>query len=484
MQKTEKIKNSVKKNYMYNLFYQLVALMVPLVTTPYVSRVLGAQGVGAYSYTVSMAAYFVLFGSLGVNEYGQIQVAASRDKKEISEIFWELTLFKMILTSASMFLFWIFVARNSKYYQLYLVLGLYFLASMTDISWFLQGLEEFKKTVFRNCMIKILGVVLIILFVKSSGDVCKYAIILHLSAIVANLTLWGYMPQYLEKVPLKKIKIFSHFKQCMVFFIPVIATSVYSVLDKNMIGWITKSEAQNGYYEQAHKIQQTVLQAVLALSTVLLPRMALLFKQNKTEEIHTTLNKLLQFVACIAFPLSFGLIGVADKLVPWFLGKDFMESIPLLQVFSLLIVLIGYDNFVGHQCLIARGRQKDYNKGIIGGAIVNFIINCITIPKMGSLGAAIASVLAEMVIFIIFMYYGRDLLDMKKVAVFSVKYMSAAFIMFIITYFLGQILHGSAGMLIQVLAGALIYFTLCVVLKDGLIMEYLKKALFIMRIKR
>lgn len=468
-------KISLKKNYIYNLVYQWVALMVPLITTPYVSRVLGADGVGAYSYTYSMATYFVMFGNLGVNEYGQIKVAGSRDTKEISRIFWELVLFKTIMTTGSLLVFWFTIGIHSKYWKLYFILGLYFLASITDVAWFLQGLEEFKKTAFRSCFIKIAGVILIVCFVKQPEDVYKYAAILHISTLVGNMALWGYMPRYLMRVPLRELRVFSHTKQSLVFFLPVIASSVYSVMDKNMIGWITGSEAENGYYEQAHKIQQTILQAVLSLSTVLLPRVTFLFSENKTGEIRSMLNRLLQFVACIAFPLTFGLIGVADKLVPWFLGEDFMQSIALLKIFSFLIVLIAYDNFIGHQCLMARGLQKEFNKGIISGAAVNFVLNCFFIPQLGGRGAAISSVVSEVVIFSVFFYYGKDLLDIRNLLRFSGRYLTAAVVMLGVVWLVGKRIESPFAMLVQAGVGGVIYFVICILLGDKLILECIAK---------
>lgn len=453
----------------------MVALMVPIITTPYVSRVLGADGVGAYSYTYSMATYFVMFGNLGVNEYGQIKVAGSRDKRETSQLFWELVLFKIILTTGSLFLFWATVGIHSKYWKLYLVLGFYFLASMTDIAWFLQGMEEFKKTAFRSSFIKISGVLLIVCFVKQPQDVYKYAAIIHLSTILGNLALWGYMPRYLEKVRFKELHVFQHTRQSLTFFLPVIAASVYSVMDKNMIGWITQSEAENGYYEQAHKIQQTILQAVLALSTVLLPRITYLFKTEKAKEIKKLLNRLLQFVACISFPLSLGLIGVADKLVPWFLGEEFRPGIVLLQIFSLLIILIAYDNFIGHQCLMARGMQREFNIGIICGAAANFILNSFLIPGLGSKGAAIASVLSEVVIFSIFFYYGRDLLEVRKIACFTCRYLLAAIIMLICVKLVGDQIKSTAGMIAQVGIGGVVYLGLCFLMRDNIFLEMFAK---------
>ncbi|NLL79591.1 MAG: oligosaccharide flippase family protein [Clostridiales bacterium] len=469
-------KISVRKNYIYNLIYQLVALMVPLITTPYVSRVLGADGVGAYSYTYSMATYFVMFGNLGVNEFGKIQVAGAReDKKEISRLFWELVLFKTIMTTGSFVVFWITLGMHSRYWKLYLVLGLYFLASVTDTAWFLQGLEEFKKTAFRSCSIKIAGVVLIILFVKNPADIYKYAAILHISTILGNIALWGYMPRYLVKVPFKELRIFRHTKQSLVFFLPVVAASVYSIMDKNMIGWITKSEAENGYYEQAHKIQQTILQAVLALSAVLLPRITYLFREEKVDEIKGMINRLLQFVALISFPLSFGLMGVADKLVPWFLGEEFLPSIRLLQIFSLLILIIAYDDFVGLQCLIARGMQKEYNKGIVMGAAVNFILNLFFIPRLGSQGAAISSVLSETVIFFVFFYYGREFLKIRDILCFSGRYFLSATAMLFCVVAVGKLFDGPEGMAVQIGVGGIIYFLSVWVLGDKLMPEYLAK---------
>ena len=182
---------SLIKNYLYNLSYKLLAILIPIITTPYIARVLKAESIGAFSYTQSLATYFSIFGIMGLDLYGQLQISKTRDNKErLSQSFCEIFISKLITSVISITIYAVFVACYKQYSQLLLVMGIMLIANAFDISWLFQGIENFKNVVIRNYIIKLVGLVLILLFVKSKDDVVLYAIIIQSTTLLGNLTLW------------------------------------------------------------------------------------------------------------------------------------------------------------------------------------------------------------------------------------------------------------------------------------------------------
>lgn len=463
---------SIKKNYIYNLIYQLSVIIIPIITTPYISRVLNADGVGIYSYTISIVTYFTLFATLGVAVYGQLDIAACRDDiKKRSIAFWEIIISRTITSIIVIIIYFVFIIFNNKYKTMYIILTLNILTAMIDVSWYFQGIEKFKITITKSMLVKIIGTILIFIFVKQSNDLYKYALILQGTLFLGNLTLLPYLKKEIQKVHLKDLKLAGQWKKSLVFFIPTIATLIYTVLDKSMIGWITKSEFQNGYYEQAYKIEHTLLTIITSLGIVTMPRIKYLLNNKKSEEAHLIIDNAMNFVIFLAVPMTFGLFIISDYLVPVFLGEKFLECIPILKTFSLLMIIIGLDNTIGKQCLMAAGKQKQFNIGIVCGSITNFIMNLILIRRFQAMGAAIASVLAELVIVSIFMFYSKDLLNIKKMLKNILKYAVYSLIMSIIGILISKIIGGSdiKRMIVIVTASVITYGTILLITKDEMV---------------
>ena len=247
---------SIRKNYVYNLLYQILVIIIPIITIPYVSRILGARNIGIYGYTLSISAYFILVGSLGVSLYGQREIAYLQGKKKkYSKKFWEIFLLRIITMAISSIIFYFcFVKGKNEYSIYYKILLLELFGNTLDISWFFQGLEEFGKTVSRNLIVKIISLISIFVFVKTKNDLYIYFIIYVASIIIGNLSLWLYMPQYLKKVDINSLNILRHLKPTIALFIPQAAIQIYTVLDRTMIGVIITDKAEVGYYTQEEKI--------------------------------------------------------------------------------------------------------------------------------------------------------------------------------------------------------------------------------------
>lgn len=465
--------NKVAKNYFYNLSYQILVLIVPLITTPYVARVLGAKGVGTFSYTNSIVQYFVLFGCVGLNLYGQREVAyVEHEKTKRDKVFWELVILRIITVSISLFVYLLSLASHGAYAFLFLIMSLDVLASMVDISWFFQGIEDFKKIVVRNFIVKITGVVLIFLFVKSSDDLYLYVICQSATLLLGNLSMWVYIPKLVGKVQVRQLNIKKHIKPTLVLFLPQIATSVYTVLDKTMIGLLTGIEEEVAYYEQGQKIVKIAMTLVTSLGTVMMPRIANLFKQNQLKQVREHLLKSFRFVFFLSFPMMFGLMAISCNLVPWFFGSGYDKVVPNMMVISPILVIIALSNIMGTQYLLPIGRQKEYTFSVVVGCVVNFSMNLLLIPHLLSIGAAIATVIAESSVTGVQIYCIRKDFDFRQIMKENMHYIVSAFSMFVLTFFLARYLHPSIiNTFVCIVAGAVAYLGLLAMMKDDMLLK-------------
>lgn len=466
-------KNSVTKNYIYNLLYQILAIIIPLITTPYLSRVLGAENIGIYSFTISITTYFILFGSLGVAMYGQREIAYVQDDiKKRSKIFFEIFFMRCITLGISLLIFYITFCLNGEYNVYYKILILEIIANIIDISWYFQGLEEFKKTVMRNIIIKLISVICIFVFVKESTDLNKYFIIYVLSTFLGNLSLWMYLPKFIKKTNLKELNLLKHIRPTIMLFIPQIATQIYTVLDKTMIGVIVSDKSEVGYYEQAQKIVKLLMTIATSLGTVMMPRIAATFAGGNHKKVREYMYKSFSFILLLAFPLMLGIISVSSSFVPIFYGKGYDKVVPLLCVISPIIVFIGLSNVIGTQYLLPTKRQNQYTLSVVIGAITNFILNLILIKYFASIGASIATVIAELAVTATQFILIRKEIKFIDVVKLSYKYVIASLVMFMCSMIVSHFISDNLiSIIVQVCISISVYFIILLMLKDKLILE-------------
>ena len=461
------MKKSIAKNYIYNLIYQMLTILLPLITTPYLSRILGVEPIGIYGYTVSIVTYFILFGSLGIAMYGQREMAyLQKDKKGRTKVFWEIIIVRAISLTISMIIFYIAFGITGEYVVYYRILLIQIFANMFDISWLFQGLEEFDKTVIRNMIVKLLCLVLIFTVVKQADDLWKYFIIYVGADLLGNMSLWLYMPKYLEKINIKSLELKKHIKPALALFLPQIAIQIYTVLDKTMIGAITNDMAEVGFYEQAQKVVRAMILIVSALGTVMSSRIASEYSKGNKEEINKCLKQSFNFAWFLGIPMMFGLIAVAKKFVPWYYGEGFEPVIEILIATSPIILSIGLNNVTGIQYLIQTGEEKIFTKSVVIGAILNVIFNFILIKVIGAVGAAISSVIAETAILMVQVKYLKNRINIKEIFSLSLKCWISGIIMFACVFAISNILSVSIlNTLIEVVIGAIIYIGILIIMK-------------------
>ena len=273
---------SIVKNYIYNVSYQILLILTPLITTPYVSRVLGSDNVGIFNYTQSIVNYFILFGCIGLNMYGQREIAyCQNDPQKRSRVFWELVLLRLITVSLSLLVYYFGIAAHSPYQEYYLIFLVEIVAAVFDISWFFQGLENFKMVAIRNFIIKLSGVALIFLFVKTKEQLDIYIWCYAATVFLGNLSLWIGLPKLLVKGGFSFSEMLRHLWPALGMFVPQIAISVYTQLDKTMLGLLS-TNSQVGFYSQAEKMSK------LTLAIVTFPELRILIKKTTKKKFNRT----------------------------------------------------------------------------------------------------------------------------------------------------------------------------------------------------
>ena len=492
-------KKSITRNYIYNMIYQVLILVLPLVTTPYLSRVLGAEGIGIYGYTYAVVTYFILFGSLGVAMYGQREIAYAQENIEArKKTFIEIVLFRFVTIAIATVFYYFFFIKGAEYQIYYQILLLELIAAAFDISWFFQGMEEFKRTVTRNVLVRICSVSLVFILVKTKEDLAKFTLIYSLADLIGNLSLWLYVPKYVKGVKVKNINAFRHLPQIILLFIPQIANQIYKILDTTMIGALVADKAETGYYEQGQKVIRLLLTVVTSLGVVMVPRMASTFMSGDNEKIKAYLKMSFRFVFFLAFPIMFGITSIAASFVPVFFGEGYDKVVILISIISPILLLMGMANVLGTQYLLPTKRQKEYTISVLIGLIVNFILNYILIKQYASIGASIATVISELVVVVIQYQYIKKDINFKTLLNLAWKYLVAGLTMFAVCFGVRLILNANVintalldfadniqmsrtyfinttAIISQMAVGALIYFVVLVLLKDDYIFKFIDK---------
>lgn len=477
---------SIKANYLYGAAYNILALLTPFITTPYLSRVLKADGIGTVSFVSSSAQYFMMFAYIGIFSYGQREISYLRDDRAArSRVFWNLKALSLLNVSIC-FTAYLVVTRMyaGEKFILFVIYGINMLNIVLDVGWLFIGMEEFKLLAVRNTAIRILNIALVFMFVKSQADIPVYMMINVAFMVAANVVMFPRLPEYIDPPELKALRPFHGIKTILVLFIPNIAVEVYTVLDKTMLGFFTPTLFENGYYESALKISKIAMTVILSMSGVMASRISYLFGKNDTNSIRQYMYRSYRFVWFLGIPMCLGLIGISDNFVPWFLGDGYMKVANLLKITGFLVLAIGINNATGIQYLVPTKRQNLYTLTLTIGATVNFCMNLVLIPLSGSYGASFASVIAESVIAVSQLYILRGELDIRKIAASSRKYILAGIVMLSVLVLVGKKLAPSAvSTFTMILLGALVYFGVLVIMRDEFFTENAYRAVEYLKLK-
>lgn len=472
------------KNYIYNLIQQVLLVVSPLITIPFLSRSLGAEGIGTYSYAFALTNYFTLVATLGCDVYGRREISYVKNSlKNRSKKFWSIQIIKTICTLLVSVAYIIFSLNNPNK-TLLLILVFHLINVPLNIGWFYQGTEKFKKITIRTIFLKLTELLFVVFCIHSKNDLIKYTFGSSFINFLTFFVLWLDIKNDIkfEKITLKNVK--YDLKNCLQFFLPAIATSVYTLLDKTMLGILTRGYTENGYYEQAQKINIVLLRVVLSLGLVLLPQIAGAFKEGNKKQVKDLVNKSGKYVFFISLPIALGLICISDNFVPWFFGNGYNKVSELLKLSGFILIVQGLDDVFGMQYLVNVGKQKQYIISLFSGAIMNFVFNLILIPKFASAGAITASFIGELVIVLIQMYYVKDNINLKRFFQQSKNYVIASLSMLILIPLNNFLKVSILNTVIMTGLGMIIYFITLFILKDDTLINVIKKIKDKIKLKR
>ncbi|WP_413537675.1 flippase [Enterococcus malodoratus] len=449
---------NIAKNFFYQSIFQLTRILIPIITVPIVSKALGPEGIGIYNYSNSIAQYFVLFGGLGVSLYGNREIALKwHQKEDISQTFWEIFTFKAIMTLFALSIYYciIFFIGNKEFFY---VQSLVIISVLFDISWFFMGIEDFKKTSLCNLFVQFITFFCIILFVKQPGDAIKYTLIQAAGMLLSQIIVWLFIKEYIhfKKVNLKESM--AHIKGSIEYFIPQIAIMFYTNINKTILGVFVGSAAV-GYFSNSMQLNNVFITVITTIDVVLLPHMSGLFAKNNEQRIINVMKETIHIQLFFSIPIMFGVLTVYDKLVPWFFGEKFLFINSVIPFFSILIVVIPLGMSISRQYLMPVGKVKEYNKSVLGGALVNVIINSLLLPTVGFFGVVTANIVSEVFVTLIrtksFLKITNFKFEMKKI--FS--FFFSSLVMCLVTRFITRNMSASFGTnIIQLSIAIPIYF--------------------------
>lgn len=394
------MKTKVAKNFAFTTAYNILNVVIPFLTTPYIARVLGANNTGIYSYSYSVAYYFVIFAMLGLKNYGNRSIASvQHDKNKLTKTFWDIYNLQFILALLTTSFYIIYVVCIAENKKIALILLLYVVSAAFDVTWFLFGIEAFSRTVLKNTLIKVICFVLVFVLVRSQEDLPKYALIMAGGILLSQLFLWTNLYSLVGKRSFCLDDSIAHLKPNLVLFVPVIAISIYNFMDKIMVGQFCTME-QVGYYDYSEKINNIPQEIVAALGTVMLPRITNLLTMGERDKAVKYLQKSIIFVAMVSSACSFGIISVAHEFIMFFLGKGYEPCVDLLYLLSPCLIFKAFANVARTQYIIPRKKDSIYLKSVGLGAVINLALNLILIPRLQAAGACIGTIIAEITVSI------------------------------------------------------------------------------------
>jgi O-antigen/teichoic acid export membrane protein len=452
----------VKKNYIYTLLLTIFNIIFPILSFPYISRILGPAGVGKVQFIITFAQYFALVSALGIPYYGVREIARVRsNNKELSKTFSEL-IFIYVITSVLISAIYIIVIMAFTHFSTdlsyYLPSLLIVLLGFSSIDWFYQGIEEFKSIALRSIFIKIASLVMMYMFVKTVHDALLYLYISIFSVLGNNIINIIFLRNKVT-ISIKKVNMRKHLRPLFYIFGANLSIAMYNMLDTILLGLLSNDKAV-GYYTASTKITRIALPMVVSIGTVLLPKISESF-HKKDDKYKELLASSYSFIILLAVPITFALFLLAPELIHLISGSAFTPAIIPMQILSVLPVFIGMGNLLGVQVLISSGKEREMLKSVMVGMALSVALNMLLVPKTHEVGAAIANSVTELVVSCIFYYFVKKAYGITfSIKIFFFSILSC--LPFIpIIYLLRKSMHSEILLLgISAISCSLVYFVI------------------------
>lgn len=401
---------SIKTNYIFSLINTISSFAFPIITFPYASRIMLADGIGLVNFYQSIIQYISLFTCLGIPMYAIREIAKVRNNPhECSKVALEILLLHLFLTFVGyliVYLLCLYVTKIQANIPLFLILSLTLIMNTIGCEWFYQGYEDFKYITIRGLIVKTVAMLLLFTLVKDQSDILWYGGYCVIGVLGGNFFNFIRLHKFIHIEPIRDLHPLRHLKPALHIFLLNLIISLYVNLNSVMLGFLKGAESV-GFFAAATKLSQMILGIASALGTVMLPRLSNLIANREIAEFNRLSQKAIQFMFAISLPLSLGCFWIAPYIIPIFCGETYYPAIGTLRIISPIIFFIGISGVLGIQILYPQGQE---NKVIICtaiGAVINFGLNLFLIPLWSHLGAAVSTLLAEAAVTLSMIYLGR-----------------------------------------------------------------------------
>jgi len=426
--------DGVKKNFIFQVLYQIIVLIIPLIISPYLTRTLGSNSLGIYSYTYSIAYYFLIFINLGISKHGQRIINARKDDDiALRKTFWSLIFDRFIMSiivSCCFFVFLFFVA--SEYKDIYLYQFLFVCSAVFDITWLYYGLENFKKVVFKNLIIKIIECVLIFILIHSPNDLWVYTIIKSGSILLGNLSLVPNAIRTIKPIKFSINDMKEHFKPLLLLFICVLSSSLYTVLDRTLIGQMVENIDSVAFYEYSEKIINIPKSIIAVIGVVLFPKACYFYNKNMFDKQQEYIHYSVILTALLGIGCTFGLLAISSKFVSLYYGDDFSTCGDIIKAMSPLILIITLGDIFRSEYIIPSGKDIVYVISTVISAIINIVLSIVLIPILGIYGAVVGTISAELFGFVFQYFYSRKIYRLKKLCYDFIPFVIPGVLMYLL----------------------------------------------------
>lgn len=467
---------SLSLNYIFNLLKTVMSVIFPLITFPYVSRVLGPQYLGKIDYAQANISYLALISSFGISGYAIREGARIRDdKKKLENFISEMLAINIVTVSVSYILLFLvlLIPKFQPYRLLMLIFSTSIGLSVIGVEWLYNIFEDYQYITIRSFLFQIISIVLMFVFVRDYTDYIKYALILILSSVGSNIFNFIRAGKYVKiKVNFCK-NIIRHLKPMCLIFILDLAASVYLIMDRSMLGYITGDDSEVGLYAAVIKITTVVKSLFVSLRGIMTPRVAYLMKHDKeaAERMNYFTAKV---IIMLGVPSSVGMGILSHKILILFAGTAYENATITLQILLAQMLIAGFNGFLVNQLFMVNRKEKWGSTAVVLGAVTNLIMNLITIPRFGKNGAAISTVLSELMIFVFCIVVGKGLFDIRRVLKQLISSIFACIPMILIYIVLKQVFSDFVLIIFTIILGAISYFGVLLFIKNELVIQGIK----------
>jgi O-antigen/teichoic acid export membrane protein len=401
---------SVKKNFLYNAGYQVLNIIVPIITIPYLARTLGQAGIGVFSYANTASNYFAMFITLGLSMYGVREIArCGTDRAERSRTFWSLYAFQAFMAVVVLAVYACYLTTlDTTLFLPSLMWGIWIVSVGLDISWLFFGCEEFRLPTVRAAALRLASTVAIFLFVKTPDDAWIYSLCIAAGQLASQALLWPFLRRHVDPVRPALADVARRIPPNLRLFVPLAAVSVYTAAGPLFLGWFSTYD-QVGLFTYSQKLCQLSLAVITSLGSVMMPRMTGVLAKGDTNEAHHLLALSSWATLVPAWMLMWGIVAIAPEFPAVFFGPGYEETTSLMIWLAPTIPLMAFTNVLGNQYLIPSGNDRAYSASLVAGVVV-FVAACFAlIPSLGAFGAVLATDLTETAVLVVQVVAARDL---------------------------------------------------------------------------